>query len=55
LNNINLRGVGNIIDRGTGTVVLNSGTDIHSSKKNKLAIKGNLFVDAGTCEVQEEI
>jgi hypothetical protein len=23
-NNINLRGVGNIIDRGTGTVVLNS-------------------------------
>jgi hypothetical protein len=47
-NNINLRGVGNIIDRGTGTVVLNSEYRHTLFEKNKLAIQGNLFVDAGT-------
>jgi hypothetical protein len=47
-NNINLRGVGNIIDRGTGTLVLNSEYRYTLLEKNKLAIQSNLFVDAGT-------
>ena len=47
-NNINLRGVGNIIDRGTATLVLNSEYRHTLFEKNKLAIQSNLFLDAGT-------
>lgn len=47
-NNINLRGVGNIIDRGTGTIVLNSEYRHTLLEKNKFVIQSNVFVDAGT-------
>jgi hypothetical protein len=47
-NNINLRGVGNIIDRGTGTLVLNSEYRHTLLEKKKLVIQSNLFIDAGT-------
>lgn len=47
-NNINLRGVGNIIDRGTGTLLLNSEYRHTLLEKNKLVIQSNIFIDAGT-------
>ncbi len=47
-NNVNIRGVGNIIDRGTGVVVLNTEYRYILYKKNNITIQGNAFVDAGT-------
>lgn len=47
-NNVNIRGVGNVIDRGTGSIVLNSEYRYTLLDKKGLAIQGNAFVDAGT-------
>jgi hypothetical protein len=45
-NNLNLRGVGNIIDRGTGTIVLNS--EFRKTFYEKMVCtQGNAF-DSGT-------
>ncbi|NQY05563.1 MAG: outer membrane protein assembly factor [Flavobacteriaceae bacterium] len=47
-NNLNIRGVGNVIDRGTGVVVLNTEYRQTLFEKNWFALQGNIFVDAGT-------
>ncbi|QMU65593.1 MAG: outer membrane protein assembly factor [Flavobacteriaceae bacterium] len=47
-NNINIRGVGNTIDRGTGVVVLNTEYRYILYKKNNITVQGNVFVDAGS-------
>lgn len=47
-NNINIRGVGNIIDRGTGTIVLNTEFRKTLYEKKWFVLQGNTFVDAGT-------
>ena len=47
-NNINIRGVGNVIDRGTGVIVLNTEYRQILYKKNNITIQGNAFIDAGT-------
>jgi len=47
-NNINIRGVGNIIDRGTGAVVLNTEYRHTLFEKGWFVLQGNAFVDAGS-------
>ncbi|GAA4888300.1 hypothetical protein GCM10023311_10230 [Flaviramulus aquimarinus] len=47
-NNLNVRGVGNTIDRGTGVVVLNTEYRHTLYEKGWFALQGNAFVDAGT-------
>lgn len=47
-NNINIRGVGNVIDRGTGTIVLNTEYRHSFIDSDKFAIQGNFFIDGGT-------
>ncbi len=47
-NNLNIRGVGNIIDRGTGTLVLNTEYRKTIIEKGWFALQGNAFVDAGS-------
>lgn len=47
-NNINIRGVGNVIDRGTGVVVYNTEYRHQLYKKKDFVIQGNLFIDAGS-------
>lgn len=47
-NNLNLRGVGNVVDRGTGTIVLNSEYRYTFFEKKSVALQGNGFIDAGT-------
>lgn len=47
-NNINLRGVGILVDRGTGSMVLNSEYRHTLIEKNWFVLQGNVFVDAGT-------
>lgn len=47
-NNINIRGVGNIIDRGTGAVVLNTEYRYALYRKSNFIIQGNAFIDAGS-------
>lgn len=47
-NNLNIRGVGNIIDRGTGVIVVNSEYRYVLHKKNNITVQGNLFLDAGS-------
>ncbi|MEO9892092.1 POTRA domain-containing protein [Aurantibacter sp.] len=47
-NNINIRGVGNTIDRGTGTVVLNTEYRHNFIDKDWFILQGNFFIDAGT-------
>lgn len=47
-NNLNIRGVGNIIDRGTGVVVLNTEYRRTLIDKGWFVLQGNAFVDAGT-------
>ncbi|WBX73842.1 outer membrane protein assembly factor [Tenacibaculum pacificus] len=47
-NNVNLRGVGVLVDRGTGSIVWNTEYR-HTLYNNKwLAIQGNAFVDTGS-------
>ena len=47
-NNINIRGVGNVIDRGTGTIVLNSEFRKTLFEKKWFVLQANSFIDAGT-------
>ena len=47
-NNINIRGVGNTIDRGTGAIVLNTEYRYTLYEKNWFALQGNAFLDAGS-------
>lgn len=47
-NNLNVRGVGNIIDRGTGVIVLNTEYRYTLHDKKWLIVQGNAFVDAGS-------
>lgn len=47
-NNLNVRGVGNTIDRGTGTIVLNSEYRQTLIEKGWFVLQGNAFIDAGT-------
>lgn len=47
-NNLNIRGVGNEIDRGTGVVVLNTEYRYNLIENNSISIQGNVFVDAGS-------
>ncbi|WP_055434870.1 outer membrane protein assembly factor [Lacinutrix algicola] len=47
-NNLNLRGVGNTIDRGTGAVVVNTEYRHTIYDKSWFALQGNAFVDAGS-------
>lgn len=47
-NNLNVRGVGNTIDRGTGVIVLNTEYRYTLYEKKWFVLQGNAFVDAGT-------
>lgn len=47
-NNLNIRGVGNTIDRGTGAVVINTEYRHTVYEKGWFALQGNAFVDAGS-------
>ncbi len=47
-NNLNVRGVGNTIDRGTGVAVLNTEYRHTLWEKKNYIIQSNTFVDAGT-------
>ncbi len=47
-NNINIRGVGNIIDRGTAAVVLNTEYRHSIIDKDWFVLQSNVFVDGGT-------
>lgn len=47
-NNLNIRGVGNTIDRGTAAIVLNTEYRHTFFEKDWFALQGNAFVDAGS-------
>ena len=47
-NNLNLRGVGNTIDRGTGAIVINTEYRYTVYEKSWFVLQGNAFVDAGS-------
>ena len=47
-NNLNIRGVGNTIDRGTGVIVLNTEYRHTLYEKGWFVLQGNAFVDTGT-------
>ena len=47
-NNINIRGVGNTIDRGTGSIVLNTEYRYTLYEKDWFVLQSNAFVDAGS-------
>ncbi|MFD2586387.1 POTRA domain-containing protein [Croceitalea marina] len=47
-NNLNIRGVGNTIDRGTGAIVLNTEYRHTLVDKDWFVLQGNLFVDGGS-------
>lgn len=47
-NNLNIRGVGNAIDRGTGAIVYNTEYRQTVYEKNWFVIQGNVFIDSGT-------
>ncbi len=47
-NNLNIRGVGNTIDRGTGAIVLNTEYRYTLYEKNWFVLQGNVFIDAGS-------
>ena len=47
-NNLNVRGVGNTIDRGTGVIVLNTEYRHTFIDKDWFAMQGNVFVDGGS-------
>ena len=47
-NNLNIRGVGNTIDRGTGAIVLNSEYRQTLIEKGWFVLQGNAFLDAGS-------
>ena len=47
-NNVNLRGVGILVDRGTGSIVWNSEYRHTLYEKKWFSMQGNVFVDAGS-------
>lgn len=47
-NNLNIRGVGNRIDRGTGTIVINTEYRQTLIDKNWFVLQGNVFIDGGS-------
>jgi outer membrane protein assembly factor BamA len=47
-NNLNIRGVGNTIDRGTAAIVLNTEYRYTLFEKNWFVLQGNVFVDGGS-------
>lgn len=47
-NNLNIRGVGNVIDRGTGTIVLNTEFRKTLYERKWFVLQANAFVDSGT-------
>jgi len=47
-NNLNIRGVGNTIDRGTGAIVINTEYRQNLIDKSWFALQGNFFIDAGS-------
>lgn len=47
-NNLNIRGVGNTIDRGTAMIVLNTEFRQTLIDKNQFVLQGNAFIDGGT-------
>ena len=47
-NNLNIRGVGNTIDRGTAAIVLNTEYRHTLFEKKWFVLQGNLFIDSGT-------
>lgn len=47
-NNLNVRGVGNVIDRGTGVIVLNTEYRQTLVDKDWFVLQSNVFVDAGS-------
>ncbi len=47
-NQLNIRGVGNVVDRGTASVVLNTEYRYTLFEKGWFAMQGNAFIDAGT-------
>jgi outer membrane protein assembly factor BamA len=47
-NNLNIRGVGNTIDRGTGAIVLNTEYRHTLIDKNWFVLQSNVFVDGGS-------
>lgn len=47
-NNLNIRGVGNLIDRGTGAIVLNTEYRYTLYEKEWFSLQGNGFIDAGS-------
>lgn len=47
-NNLNIRGVGNTIDRGTGVIILNSEYRHTLVDSNWFVLQSNIFLDAGS-------
>jgi len=47
-NNVNLRGVGILVDRGTGSIVYNTEYRYTIIEKGAFVIQSNVFIDAGT-------
>ena len=47
-NQINIRGVGNVVDRGTASIVLNTEYRYTFFEKGWFAMQSNVFIDAGT-------
>lgn len=47
-NNVNLRGVGILVDRGTGSIVYNTEYRHTIYEKGSFVVQSNVFVDAGT-------
>lgn len=47
-NNVNIRGVGNTIDRGTGAIVLNTEYRHTLFEKKSFSLQGNAFIDSGS-------
>ncbi len=47
-NNLNIRGVGNLIDRGTGVILLNTEYRHTLYEKKWFSLQGNTFIDSGT-------
>ncbi|MGB7394307.1 MAG: outer membrane protein assembly factor [Pricia sp.] len=47
-NNLNIRGVGNTIDRGTGAIVLNTEYRHTLYEKDWFVLQGNVFIDGGS-------
>ncbi|TYA74814.1 POTRA domain-containing protein [Seonamhaeicola marinus] len=50
-NNVNIRGVGNTIDRGTGSIVINTEYRHTVFDKKNIVLQSNVFIDSGTWRV----